>query len=225
MIRFILTVTTILTSSSAICFYLFHQRLSKRITHTTHIGTLAKSAGIECVPDSVCCPKYFTVYDKCTKAVPRTSLPNESPDLLLTRLVRRNMIIFSRFPQALMLSMMSKGSEQKKSFKKAHITSLDFKEGDLVCGVYQVKVRRRDKVEFEIHMHGVDHVEGRLSISFKEIEQDEEDLVMFCSETSMWRRAEEERRMPLERTALRWMHETAAWWLVDSGVKYLMDLE
>lgn len=124
-----------------------------------------------------------------------------------------------------MLSMMSEEPEQKKSFKTAHIRALDFQEGDLVCGVYLVKVRKKDRVEFEIKMHGVDHVEGRLSISFKEIDQDGENMVMFCSETSMWRRVDEERRMPLERTVLRWMHETAAWWLIDSGVKYLMDLE
>lgn len=124
-----------------------------------------------------------------------------------------------------MLAMVSKTPEQKRTFKKSHIAALDFQKGDVACGVYHVNVRRRDKVEFEIRMHGVDFVEGRLVIRFQEVEQEGKDLIIFFSETCMWRRVDEKRRMPLERRGLRWMHETAAWWLVDSGVKYLMDLE
>ena len=124
-----------------------------------------------------------------------------------------------------MLALVSKTPEQKRSFKKAYISALDFKEGDLVCGVYRVLLRRKDRVEFEIRMNGVDFVEGRLVISFEGKEKEDGDEVVFCSETFMWRKADEVRRMPLERRGIRWLHETAAWWLVDSGVKYLVDLE
>ncbi|CAG7942448.1 unnamed protein product [Penicillium salamii] len=225
MIRMIITATAILTTSSALYFYISHARLSKRITHTTHQGTLSRPTEIESIPKSIFTPQYFTIHDKCSKSVPRACLPEESPHLLFTRLVRRNMVAFSRFPQALMLAMVSKTAGQKKSFQAAHIDALDFQEGDLVCGVYQVKRRSRNKVEFEIKMHGMDFVEGRLAISYREVDQDERKVVMFCSETIMWRKVDESRCMPLERPALRWMHETAAWWLLDSGVKYLMDLE
>ncbi|CAG8158534.1 unnamed protein product [Penicillium olsonii] len=214
----------ILTASSALYFYTAHTRLSKRITHTSHQGTLLPTE-IETIPKSIFTPQYFTIHDTCSKTIPRACLPDQSTDLLFTRLVRRNMIAFSRFPQALMLAMVSKTSGQRESFKRAHINALEFREGDLVCGVYQVRVRSGNKVEFEISMHGVDYVQGRLAISFKEIERDDVGMVVFSSETVMWRRADEKRCMPLERAALRWMHETAAWWLLDSGVKYLMDLE
>ncbi|KAI2702087.1 hypothetical protein DTO012A7_962 [Penicillium roqueforti] len=221
MIRLILTATAIITSSSAIYFYIFHERLSKRIAHKSHLGTLTASTkpSIESIPETVFSDEYFTIYDHASESVPRACLPSsEATDLLFKRLVRRNMTAFSRFPQALMLAMASKKPEQKQSFKTGYLAALDFEVGDLVCGVYRVVVRRRDRVEFEIKMETVDFVEGRLAISYEESSSlEEEGKVVFCSETVMWRRADEGRRMPLERPVLRWMHETASWWLMDSG--------
>lgn len=121
-----------------------------------------------------------------------------------------------------MIRLLCETEEEKQSFKSSKISSLDFKKGDLVCGVYRVVARKKNKVEFEIKMKNLECVDGRLAISFSELEEEE---VVFCSETIMWRRADEKRSMPLEKPVLRWMHETAAWWLIDSGVKYLMDLE
>jgi hypothetical protein len=227
MIRFIFTATAIITSSSAIYFYIFHERLSKRVAHNSHLGTLSKAAkptNLESIPESVFSDEYFTLYDHASKSVSRACLPSsETTELLFTKLVRRNMTAFSRFPQALVLAMASKTPEQKESFKAGYLAALDFEVGDLVCGVYRVVVRRRDRVEFEIKMETVDFVQGRLAISFEECS--EEGKVVFCSETAMWKRADEGRKMPLERPVLRWMHETAAWWLIDSGVRYLVDLE
>lgn len=120
-----------------------------------------------------------------------------------------------------MLKMACKTQEERDSFKRSHIASLDLKEGDLVCGVYRVKVRKENKVEFEMQMKTMDFVNGRLAISC----QEKGDTIVFTSETVMWRKADECRRMPLEKPVLRWMHETATMWLIDSGVRYLMDLE
>ncbi|CAI7611160.1 unnamed protein product [Penicillium glandicola] len=229
MIRLIFTATAIITSSSAIYFYIFHERLSKRIAHKAHIGTLStaiKTPNIESIPETVFSDEYFTLYDYASQSVSRACLPSsESTDLLFKRLVRRNMRAFSRFPQALVLAMASKTPEQKKSFKAGYLGALDFEVGDLVCGVYRVVLRRRDRIEFEIKMETVDFVQGRLAISYEESSSRAEGKVVFCSETVMWKRAEEVRKMPLERPVLRWMHETAAWWLMDSGIKYLVDLE
>ncbi|KAJ5951896.1 uncharacterized protein N7479_010309 [Penicillium vulpinum] len=230
MIRFIVTATAIITSSSAIYFYIFHERLSKRITHKSHLGTLSaapKPTSIKSIPETVFSNEYFTIYDHASKSVPRASLPsNEATDLLFKRLVCRNMMAFSRFPQALVLAMASKTPEQKQSFKTGYLAALDFEVGDLVCGVYRVVVRRRDRVEFEIKMEAIDFVQGRLAISYEESSsQGEEGMVMFSSETVMWKRADEVRRMPMERPWLKWMHETAAWWLMDSGVRYVVELE
>lgn len=120
-----------------------------------------------------------------------------------------------------MIRLLCGSEEEKLSFKSSKISSLDFEKGELVCGVYRVVAREKNKVEFEIQMKNLDFVDGRLAMSFSEMEEE----VVFCSETMMWRHADEKRSMPLEKPLLRWMHETAAWWLIDSGVKYLMDLE
>ncbi|KAJ5969700.1 hypothetical protein N7501_005948 [Penicillium viridicatum] len=229
MIRLIFTATAIITSSSAIYFYIFHERLSKRIAHKSHLGTLStitKPPSIDSIPETVFGNEYFTLYDYASKSVSRACLPgNETTDVLFKRLVRRNMTAFSRFPQALVLAMASKTPEQKQSFKAGYLARLDFEVGDLVCGVYRVVVRKRDRVEFEITMEAMDFVEGRLAISYEERSLEGEGEVVFCSETVMWKRADEVREMPLERPVLKWMHETAAWWLLDSGVRCLTDLE
>ncbi|KAJ5355901.1 hypothetical protein N7517_010510 [Penicillium concentricum] len=230
MIRLIFTTTAIITSSSAIYFYIFHSGLSKRVTHQSYTGTLSaapKPASIKSIPEPVFGDGYFTVYDHASKSVPRASLPSsETTDMLFTRLVRRNMRAFSRSPQALMLAMASKTSEQKESFGTGHLSELDFEVGDLVCGAYRVVVRSKDRVEFEIKVEAVDFVQGRLSISFEEDgSHGEERMVVFSSETVMWKRKDEVRKMPLERPPVRWMHETVTWWLLDSGVRYLVYLE
>lgn len=223
--RFIFTASAIITGSSAVYFYICHQRLASRIQHRSHRGKLtasSKPVEIESVPDSVFTDEYFALYDRSTEAVPRSELPSSIPtDQLFTALVRRNMTAFSHFPQALMIRLLCGTEEEKQSFRSSQISSLDFKKGDLVCGVYRVVAREKNKVEFAMRMKNLEFVDGRLAISFSEME----DEVAFCSETMMWRRADETRSMPLEKPVLRWMHETAAWWLIDSGVKYLMDLE
>ncbi|KAJ5312807.1 hypothetical protein PENANT_c007G00150 [Penicillium antarcticum] len=225
MMRLILTATAIITGSSVVYFYVFHQRLASTIQHKAHRGTLTASTnptGIESIPDAVFTDQYFTIADSSSKSVLRACLPeNESTEQLFKRLVRRNMTAFSRFPQALMLKMALRTPEEKHSFKRSHISCLDFKEGDLACGIYRVKLRKENRVEFEMQMKTMDFVNGRLAISC----QEKEDSIVFRSETVMWRKADESRIMPLERPAIRWMHETAMMWLIDSGARYLMDLE
>jgi hypothetical protein len=225
MLRAILTASAIITGSSVVYFYVFHQRLASTVQLKAHKGILSastKPAGIESVPESVLTDRYFSHSDTTSKSVQRCALPrNESTELLFTRLVRRNMTAFSRFPQTLMLKMASKTKEETDSFKRSHIASLDFKKGDLVCGIYRVQVRKENKVEFEIKMNTMDFVSGRLAITY----QEEGDMVTFATETVLWKKADESRKMPMEISAIRWMHETAAMWLIDSGVRYLMDLE
>ncbi|KAJ5122469.1 hypothetical protein N7448_003603 [Penicillium atrosanguineum] len=225
MFRLIFTATAVLTGSSVVYFYIFHKKLSARIQHRSHCGKLAASAKpceIESIPDAVFTDKYFTLYDWSSKSVPRYLMPGcTTTEELFTKLVRRNMTVFTHFPQALMIRVGCTTAEEIHSFKTSHISSLDFDKGDLVCGVYRVIARSKNKVEFEMTMKNMEFVNGRLALSFKEKGGD----VIFSSETVMWRRADESRTMPLEKCVVRFMHETAAWWLIDSGTKYLMDLE
>lgn len=120
-----------------------------------------------------------------------------------------------------MIRAMSKSVEERQSFKASQLSSLDFQPGDLVCGAYRVIRRSPNKIEFEIQMKSLEFVSGRMALGFSE----EKGQVVFSSETMMWRAADEVRRMPLEKPVIRWVHETASWWLLDSGVKHLMDLE
>ncbi|KAJ5091964.1 hypothetical protein NUU61_006834 [Penicillium alfredii] len=224
MMRFVITAAAVIIGSS-VCLYILHQRLSSRVQHRSHYGTLGRPSSkpreIESIPESTFTDQYYGLYDHVSKTVPRSLLPqSESPESLVTKLVRRNMTTFTRLPQALMLRVVSSTPEERRSFQASQIATLDFQEGDLVCDVYRVKVRRQNKVEFEIAMKTMDFVQGRLAISAHE----QNGAVVFNSETMMWRRADETRTMPLEMPVVRWMHQAAAWWLVDSGVRYLMEL-
>lgn len=226
MMRLLFTATAVITSSSAIYFYIFHKKLASHIQHWSHRGPLStlspKPTGIELVPEAIYTDQYYALYDYASKSVPRYSLPSREPtEVLFTKLVRRNMRAFAHFPQGLMMWAVCKTSEEKLSLKASHIDSLDFQVGDLVCGGYRVKVRTANKVEFEIKTDMIDCMGGRLAISFHEKEGE----VTFCTETLMWKRTDEKRAMPLEKPMLQWMHELTAWWLIESGVKYLMDLE
>lgn len=225
MFRFIFTATALLTGSSVIYFYIFHKKLSARIQHRSHCGKLAaspKPCEIESIPDTVFTDKYFALYDHSSKSVPRYLLPGcMTTEQLFTELVRRNMTAFTHFPQALMIRMACKTAEEIQSFKASHISSLDFNKGDLVSGIYRVIARDTNKVEFEMKMKNMEFVNGRFALSFEE----KDGNVTFSSETVMWRRADETRTMPLEKRVVRFIHETSAWWLMDSGTKYLMDLE
>ncbi|KAJ5587580.1 uncharacterized protein N7459_003345 [Penicillium hispanicum] len=226
MLQFLLTATAVITGSSVIYFFIYHRRLSSRIQHRSHRGKLSasspKPAEIQSVPESVFTDRYFALYDRSSRPVSRDALPSGIPlDLLFTKLVRRNMTAFAHFPQALMIRFVSKTPEEQRSFKASYIASLDFHEGELVCGVYRVIARSKNKVEFEMKIKTMEFASGRLAISF----QEKDEQVVFSSEMMMWRRSDETQVMPLEKPLVRWMHETAAWWLMDSGVRYVMDLE
>ncbi|KAJ5689962.1 hypothetical protein N7462_004354 [Penicillium macrosclerotiorum] len=226
MLRLIITASAVITGGTAIYLYTVHERLSSRIQHKSHCGKLSapspKPLEIESIPEDIFTDQYFALYDHSSKAVSRDSLPqNIAAEELFTKLVRRNMIAFTHFPQAWMIRLVSRAPEEKQSFKASHISSLDFRPGDLVGGVYRVVARSGNKVEFEIKMKNMDFVNGRMAISFHESETER----VFSSETLMWRRSDETQTMPLEKPLLRWMHETAAWWLIDSGVKCLTEIE
>src|SRR5699024_3115110 len=124
----------------------------------------------------------------------------------------------ARFPQAWTIWMVTPFA-QRNTFKASHIGSLDFNEGDIVCGLYRVAARTANSIEFEFMTPAP--AQGRLVLGFSEKDAD----MVFLSETAMWRRKDDKAVLPLERPLLKYLHEMTAWWLVDSGVRYLMDLE
>ena len=66
-----------------------------------------------------------------------------------------------------MIRLVSRGPEEQRSFKASHLSSLNFNEGDLVCGVYRVIARTKNKVEFEMKMKNMEFINGRLALSFR----------------------------------------------------------
>jgi hypothetical protein len=55
-------------------------------------------------------------------------------------------------------------------------------------------------------------------------EASERQMAMFKNETFMWVPKDEKTVMPLEKSIPRFMHETAAWCLMNSGTKWLCQL-
>ncbi|KAF7717531.1 Uncharacterized protein PECH_005459 [Penicillium ucsense] len=225
-VRFIITASAVVTGGSAIYLYMLHRKLASRIEHRSHRGKLSSKSMrptvIDSVAEDIFTDQNVALHDHSSKQVSRVALPKGiSPGQLLTKLARRNMIAFSHLPQTWVMRLLSMAPEEQQSFKSAHIDSLNFDKGDLVCGMYRVIECSGNKVEFDIQMRNIDYVHGRLALGYKETTSG----IVFSSETFMWRRSDEIRLMPLEKPLLHWMHETAAWWLLDSGTRYLMELD
>ncbi|KAF7128668.1 hypothetical protein CNMCM5793_003519 [Aspergillus hiratsukae] len=215
-----LPITAAILGTTAVGFYLFRQNLKSRLTTKAQHGHLPRSISpnITTAPQEVFTEQTVAVYDSASISVPRQQLPALPTEELLTRLLRRNMSSFTSLPQAYILRTMSTAAE-KPSFAPANIQRLDFKEGDLVCGAYRVILRTPAKVEFEIKPMGA--VRARLAITVTE----KDDQMVFMNETLMWKPKGEKGVMPLETGVGKWLHELTAWWMVDSGVKYLKDLK
>jgi hypothetical protein len=216
----LIPITSAVLGTTAVGVYLFRQNLKSRVTTKAQHGHLPRSISpnITTAPDEVFTEQTVAVYDSTSISVPRGKLPALPTEELLTRMLRRNMSSFARLPQAYILRTMST-EDEKPSFKAANLERLDFKEGDLVCGAYRAILRTPGKVEFEFKPLGP--VRGRLVVTITE----KDDQIVFMNETLMWKPKVEKGVMPLETAVGKWMHELTAWWMVDSGVKYLMDLK
>jgi hypothetical protein len=190
--------------------------------------------------------RYLSVYERAWRVVHRADLPGDAvlskitaiaeegqqgqeeyEEKLLTAYLRHTMVKFSRYlPQSYLLRLMAT-TTQRKTFGAAHIQSLQFREGDVVSGFYRVLLRRAGKVEFGIDMPGDQKIEARLVIGISQSDDNnnKQKVVEVYSETVMWRPADRpDVVMPLERGLGKFMHELAAWWLLDSGVSYLVGL-
>ena len=170
---------------------------------------------------------------------------------LFTRLMRRNMRAFAAYlPQSWLMRLLARTPEQKASFSAAHIEGLEFEPGDVACGFYEVLVRRGVRCEMGMSasampvrgfpgsfggrlVTGVVSGRARVGEGGKEGEDGGEegvgngDGLWLQTETLQWVGREEAEGMgfvlPLERGAMRWMHELASWGLLVSGRKWLLE--
>ena len=220
--RFALTVIALCGTSAVIYSVYLHQSLSRKVKHRSGIGLLTVDENktvIESLPAELADPSQFhIVNDVASKSVPTSQLRSTDPDLLLTKYLQRSMSCFSRFPQALLLRLVFKTAEAKETFKASYIQKLNFAPGDTVCGGYRVVVRTGNRVEFEmLTPEGFPPINGRLLTSI----QQKGEQTVFVTETLQWRRREDKGILPLERKLMRWLHELAGWWLLETGTNWL----
>lgn len=160
----ILTTTLVAIAGSSLAFYLRHRHhtLCPQVT-SRHICASERSAAVssrslESLPKRILdSPQHYRIIHALDSISLSSNLSShlqtqtQQAETLFTGLMRRNMISFSTYlPQAYLLRLLSKTSEQKRSFSTSYIAKLDFKEADLVCGVYHVLVRRGRRVEMSM---------------------------------------------------------------------------
>lgn len=242
-----LALSSALTLSLSYIYWL-HHRLDHATHRLTREGLVAAQSvsldNLETIDNNQVfgSGRYFSVYERAWRVVQKTNLPGDAvlskitattegqeryEEKLLTAYLRHTMVGFSRYlPQSYIMRLMAGFAERNKTFGAAHIQSLHFQEGDVVCGFYKVLLRRAGKVEFGIEVpNNQQNIEARLVIGICPSSDKEDEEVEVYSETVMWRPADRpDVVMPLERRVAKFMHELAAWWLLDSGVSYLVGL-
>ena len=164
---------------------------------------------------------------------------------IFTALMRRNMIFFATYlPQAWLLRLLARTPEAKHSFSHHHISTLAFEPGDLVCGIYTVLARQDMKCEMgfsppprssslAFSTGFPTSFGGRLVTSIVQNESKGEGEgegageALLVTETLQWVLRSEAAEatggftLPLERGAMKWLHELASWWLLVEGAKWL----
>ena len=216
-----LSAVVIGTSSVTIYLVSLYRALSRAIEHSSHLELCETMTTIKSLPSAFRenMSEYRIVHDIASTSVPALKLQRyNDKEAMLTSYIRRNMMCFSRFPQAWAIYYMVKSSELQQTFKRAYIQSLDFQVGDVVCGVYRVELRSPNSVELGMApFQGSPPVDGLLVIEIV----DQAGQLTFRNETLQWARKESLALLPLEQPVIRWLHNFTTWWLLDTGCKFL----
>lgn len=243
----VLTALVVAGSSGVLYIIYLHQSLSHRIKHSSGLGLpnleVEKEKGnddeataIDSLPAELAeDPSAFhIIHDIAWKSVPTAKLPTalaDHPEQLLNRYLRRNMACFGRTPQALLMRLLvwtkstTSNSELAKAgqtFDVAHIQNLDFVPGDVVCGIYRVQARTAARVEFAmvpLPIKGMPPIDGRLVTG---VQRRTDKDTLFLTQTVQWKRRDVEAVLPLERKPVRWLHELVSWWLLETGIQWLL---
>jgi hypothetical protein len=120
-----------------------------------------------------------------------------------------------------MLWLVMSSPEQRRTFAQDYIQGLDFKEGDVVCGVYRVVKRTSLHVELELQMPTSNSpISGLITISLRP----RNDGAALVSETIQWTKKDSGAILPVERWVGGFLHSMASRWLVVTGAVYLQSL-
>lgn len=165
---------------------------------------------------------YRVSHDKVVKHIPEVVvMMGDELESRFTELLRRNMQAFSYLPQGWLLWLVMTSPEQRRSFTREHIHSLDFKEGDVVCGAYHVVKRTGLRVEIELQApKALGPVYGLVIVSIRPRNEG----AVLVTETIQWTKKDSGAILPLERWIGGFLHSLASRWLVITGAVYLRSL-
>jgi hypothetical protein len=142
--RFWIVVVPVTVSTAAFIFWQHHVLLTSQVRVETKVKRQLKgSADGDCLPNEVVQneSQYVVVHEHASKPVLTKSLPNYlDPNLLLTTYLRYTMSSFARSPQGYLIWYLIKSDDVRLTFDRDYIQLLDFKKGDLVCGVYRMRI-------------------------------------------------------------------------------------
>lgn len=225
----ILATSGVITAASVVLYVRYlHQRYLSQVQHQA-VDAAGRQAAyenneLETLPQELLdYPQmYRIVHDRDEKKLTGFHpLDHDNVEKLFTKLIRRNMTAFSHLPQSWMMSLLAKTPEQKESFKKSHLLTIDYQEGDLYCGFYRVMKRSPFKIEVNMEPPlDAGPLQGRLVVSLDQ----GSDGALLRTETLQWIEADSKMALPLERAPIRFMHEMASWWLLVSGATFLESL-
>jgi len=199
-----------------------HYSLTRRFSVKTVVGLSALDISLP--EDIIKDPSQYVIcHEHACKLVLSSTLPKqlEAHDLL-TEYMRFTMSKFATSPQAYALWYFTKSPERRQTFKAAHIQSLNFVEGDVVCGGYTVIKRNTTNVEiafgdFDSYTGPV--ANGRIVVG---IEPDDQNT-SFLNDVYMWRKVSEKSTL-LESGPGQWIHEFFIGRLIGSSVAHLQSL-
>lgn len=166
---------------------------------------------------------YRVAHDKTVKHIPDVVVVmGEELEGCFTKVLRRNMTSFSYMPQGwLLLWLASSAPDQRRTFSREYIHNLDFKEGDVVCGVYRVVKRTGLHVEIELQApKALGPVSGLMIISIRPRNEG----AALVTETIQWTKKDSGAILPLERWIGGFLHSLASRWLAVTGGTYLQSL-
>jgi hypothetical protein len=206
----------------------FHKNLATNVSHrvvdTRERNESRDSGTLESLPRQLVndTDDYRIIHDRDEMVISNwRQIGDDRAATLFTALMRRNMSLFSRFPQSWMLWLIAKSPEQRQSFTQAHIKALDFSAGDLFCGFYRIVERRPTRVDINLEFpENGPPVGGMLILSLEQ----RDDGTLLRTDTVQWTRQASGAVLPLERPPFRFMHELASWYMLESGAKYVKDL-
>lgn len=224
--KFWIVVIPITVSTAAFIVWQRHTLLTRDVQVKSEVKKgLKRSPSDDSLPDEVVNneSQYVVLHERASKSVLSNTLPSDSdPNALLTMYLRYTMSSFSRSPQGYLIWHFIKSDDVRHTFDRSYIQSLDFKKGDLVCGIYKIANRAAKRAEMSFNTpesYSGPVAEGMLIVGVSNVNEH----TVFFSDVYTWRKADE-KPMPMETSFGQWMHALFIRRLIGSAVRHLQGL-